>query len=441
MHALLKSTCEIPVPRERILRLTEQVNPVLSHEVRRRLRYMHMQSFDQEQGGLLSPIKFIDRDSTEYSLVAAADQDKNEERMARITLDNAIALIDPIWGGVYQYSTQGTWALPHYRKTMATQAGHLRLYALAYAQTRYGQYKDVTNSIVFYIKNFMSSDCGAFYSGQTDNIEGVNPVHFFSLNDICRKIIGIPEIDKRILTRENGWVIEALATHYEYCGNKQSLSMAINATNWINQYCRNNNGGYIANKMSDKPRELADTLAMARALLHLYRITFDKKYLQQACQSAGFIQRYFRNEICGYNSSLISKNGLTSKRQIDENISCARFTNLLSYYSGEQQFAKMAKHGLRYLCIPEIATARMEEAGILLIDREISSPPLSISINGRRHDPVVDEFMKIAHHHAGWYKLIKFNRIEVASASIEIDGIKSKPVTSPDKLKNLLQDY
>ena len=49
MHALLKSTCEIPVPKERSLRLTEQVNPVLSNEVRRRLRYMHMQSFDQNK--------------------------------------------------------------------------------------------------------------------------------------------------------------------------------------------------------------------------------------------------------------------------------------------------------------------------------------------------------------------------------------------------------
>lgn len=108
MHALLKSSCEAPVSIERKIRLTEQVNPVLSNECRRRLRYMHMRSFDREQGGLLSPIKFIDRDSVEYSLVVAADHDQNEERMARLTLDNAIALVDPVWGGVYQYSTQAS---------------------------------------------------------------------------------------------------------------------------------------------------------------------------------------------------------------------------------------------------------------------------------------------------------------------------------------------
>jgi uncharacterized protein len=441
MHALLKSTCEIPVPIERTLRLTEQVNPVLSNEVRRRLRYMHMQSFDHEQGGLLSPIKFIDRDSTEYALVLAADQDKNEKRMARLTLDNATALVDPAWGGVYQYSTQGKWDVPHYRKIMAAQAGHLRLYSLAYAQMNYSRFQDVANSIQSYIKNFMTSEYGAFYSGQSDSIAGLNPMLYFSLDKSKRQLFGIPEIDKRILTRENGWIIEALATHYEYCGNQQSLNMAIDAANWINQHCRNNNGGFLTNRMAIKPEHLSDTLAMARASLQLYRATLDKKYLKQACQSAGFIQRHFRNNICGYNSRLLSKKETAPPRQMDENISLTRFANLLSYYSGEQQFTKMAKHGLRYLCIPEIATARMEEAGILLIDREMSAAPLSITIHGKRHDPVVHEFLNIAYRYAAWYKLIKLNPSESASASIEIEGIKSKPVRSPEKLQQLLQNH
>jgi len=441
MHALLKSTCEIPVPKDRVLRLTEQVNPVLSNDVRRRLRYMHMQSFDKEQGGLLSPIKFIDRDSTEYSLVLAADQDKNEERMARITLDNASALLDPVWGGVYQYSTQGKWDVPHYRKSMAAQAGHLRLYALAFSHTKFSRYKEVCDSIQTYINNFMTSETGAFYSGQSDCIAGINPMLFFSLNNTSRKKIGIPEIDKRIHTRENGWIIEALATHYEYCGNQSSLMMAINAANWINEYCQHHEKGYLTNTMAQKPLFLSDTLSMARAMLQLYRVTLDKKYLRLACDSARFINRNFKNEICGYNSKLHSKNETTPPRQIDENISLTRFANLLSYYSGELDFARMARHGLRYLCIPEIATSRMEEAGILLIDREMSSTPLTITVNGKMYDPVFKAFVNIAHRNASWYKLIQTYSAASASASIEIDGIKSKAVTSPEKLKQLLQHH
>ena len=152
MHTLLKTTCETPLTKENILKLTEKINPVLSDECRRRLRYMHMQSFDWKHGGLLSPIKFIDRDSVEYSLVIAADGDKNEKRMAKLTLDNAIALIDPVWGGVYQYSTLSKWDVPHYRKTMSAQAGHLKLYSLAYGYLQSANYLNATKLIQNYIK-------------------------------------------------------------------------------------------------------------------------------------------------------------------------------------------------------------------------------------------------------------------------------------------------
>ena len=93
MHALLKSTNEKPISVEKKIQLKEQINPTLSNECRRRLRYMHMQSFDWNRGGILSPIKFIDRDSVEYSLLIAADGDKNEKRMAKLTLDNVNLII------------------------------------------------------------------------------------------------------------------------------------------------------------------------------------------------------------------------------------------------------------------------------------------------------------------------------------------------------------
>jgi uncharacterized protein len=439
MHALLKSCNEAPISIERKLRLIEQVNPVLSNDCRRRLRYMHMRSFDWEQGGLLSTVKFIDRDSVEYSLVMATEDDRNEERMARLTLDNAMSLIDPVWGGVYQYSTQGKWDIPHYRKTMAAQAGHLRLYALAYAQLKFKHYLNTANSIQSYIKNFMTSDNGAFYTGQADNIAGINPTLYFSLNETERVMIGVPEIDKRILSKDNGWMIEALATHYEYCGSQKSLDMAITAADWINKHTRNNSGGYLAHSMTNTPLHLADTLAMARSMLQLYRASMDKKYLDYACTSANYIYQNFRNEQCGYNSKVSIKNEAFNRRQLDENIAFTRFVNLLAYYSNNKAYQKMAKHGLRYLSIPEIATSRMEEAGILLIDREMTTTPLTININGELNHPVVNEFKLIANRQPGWYKLIKFKHSDTVSASIEIDGIKSKPVTTPERLQQLLQ--
>jgi uncharacterized protein YyaL (SSP411 family) len=310
---------------------------------------------------------------------------------------------------------------------------------LAYAQLKLGYYLDVTNSILSYVDKFMTSEVGAFYSGQADTIAGINPTEFFSLSKSKRQTIGIPDIDKRILTKENGWIIEALATHYEYCGSQQSLSMAIKAADWVNEHCRIDSGAYLTNIMTQKPLHLSDTLAMARAMLQLYRVSFNEKYLDYACQSAKFIHKNFKNELCGYNTRIISKQDAASPRQIDENISLTRFSNLLSHYSDKPLFKNMTKQGLRYLCIPEVATARMEEAGILLIDRETLTAPLIFHINGKRNDSMVNEFINIAHRQEGWYKLIKIKETETASVSIEIEGFKSKPVTTPENLKKLLQ--
>lgn len=447
MHALLKSSNEAPVTIERQLKLNEQANPVLSHECRKQLRYMHIRSFDWKQGGLLSTVKFVDRDSVEYSLVIASDHEMSEARMARLTLDKALSLADPIWGGFYQYSTQGKWDMPHYRKTMATQAGHLRLYSLAYAQLKSAKYLDVTNAIVNYVKKFMLSDVDAFYAGQSDNVNGIKADEYFSLNESKRLSHGVPDIDKRLLSRENGWMIEALATHYEYCGNQQSLDMAIKASAWINQHCRTCHGAYLANIMTNKPVNLADTLAMARALLQLYRATLDEQYLNYACESAVFIHKNFKNSLCGYNTSINPntkdnpprKSVRDSVRQIDENISFIRFVNLLSHYSNNPLFKKITNHGLRYLYIPEVATARMEEAGILLLDRETLMAPLTVNITGKKDCPIVKEYIAIAHRYPGWYKLLTFSESETCAVSIEIDGYKSKQITSTEKLEQLLK--
>jgi uncharacterized protein YyaL (SSP411 family) len=51
--------------------------------------------------------------------------------MARQTLTAGSRLIDPVWGGVDQYSTNGDWDHPHYEKIMPFQAENIRVLALA----------------------------------------------------------------------------------------------------------------------------------------------------------------------------------------------------------------------------------------------------------------------------------------------------------------------
>ena len=287
----------------------------------------------------------------------------------------------------------------------------------------------------------MTSDKGAFYAGQSGNVKGIDPKKYFSYTRKEREEIGFPEIDKRILTRENGWIIEALVTHAEYCNDSKSLIMAIKAADWVNENCRTAKGGYLTNTTTDRPLHLSDTLGMARAMLQLYRNTFEEKYLKYSCESLNFINQNFRNNYYGYYNKIMHVDDNTQPRQIDENISLTRFANLLAYYSGEEKFNKISKHGLRYLSIPEIATARIEEAGILLVDREIQTPPLTININGDKDNKQVRNFLEIARKQKGWYKLIRLNKSKEISASIEIDGFKSRIVKTSKELNELLRTH
>src|SRR5208282_146768 len=94
--------------------------------------------YDTPYGGWGSEHKLIDADSLE---LAYLQSDSNRAalkaaaaRRARTTLDKNLLLIDPVWGGVYQYSDSRDWRSPHFEKLMSYQADDLRLYAEAYAR-------------------------------------------------------------------------------------------------------------------------------------------------------------------------------------------------------------------------------------------------------------------------------------------------------------------
>ena len=101
MHALLKTTVEepiLPIYLDNDQKTIPVSDPEISSDLKRKLLYKHIQSFDWEHGGLISPIKFLDRDSVEYSLLQAANHDQTESRMARLSLSRSFSLLDPVWG-------------------------------------------------------------------------------------------------------------------------------------------------------------------------------------------------------------------------------------------------------------------------------------------------------------------------------------------------------
>jgi uncharacterized protein YyaL (SSP411 family) len=110
-------------------------------------------------------------------------------------------------------------------------AENLRIYSLAYVQWREPQYFHAAQENQRYLRTFLTSPTGAFYTSQdADLVDGKHNADYFALSDAQRRKLGIPRVDKHIYARENGWAINGLVALYAASGDRATLDEAIRAT-------------------------------------------------------------------------------------------------------------------------------------------------------------------------------------------------------------------
>jgi uncharacterized protein len=238
MLSMLKAIIDDPSPGPSVepeARLNLPSSPLLSAEARKHLQANFIAGYDEKNGSWGFNQKFLDWDSVEYAMVLARQKsDAHAKQMAQQTLAGQLHLLDPAWGGVYQYSTDGDWNHPHFEKIMQMQAENLRIYSLAYSWWRDPVYLRASQEIRCYLKNFLTSPEGAFYTSQdADLIEGRHSATYFALHDAQRRSRGIPRVDKHIYSRENGWAITGLVALYAASGDVAVLEEALRATRWV----------------------------------------------------------------------------------------------------------------------------------------------------------------------------------------------------------------
>lgn len=383
-------------------KISYTTNNILTAEQRKDLNFKHVDGYDPEYGGWgIGGHKFLDWNSVEYSLQLAKSGDKDALERVRKTLDAHQKLLDPVFGGVYQYSTNGDWDHPHFEKIMETQAECLRLYAVAGMVLKDQKYTDSAKSIESYLKNFMLSPDGVFYTSQDADLKpGEHSAEYFALNDKERRAKGIPRIDKHIYARENGWAINAIAYLYMATGNQEYLREAENAARWIISNRSLDGGGFRHDETDKGGPYLGDSLSMGRAFLTLYQATGDQQWLKRATQAADFIAQHFENKVggkdklsAGFLTAEAKSNSIAAPEPLlEENQSICRFANLLNQYTGEAKYKQMAESAMRYLSTPEIvAKRRILVAGTLIADHEMAHPPAHITVVGKKSDPQARE--------------------------------------------------
>ena len=380
--------------------------------------------YDQQHGGWGSSHHFLDWDAIQLCLDGAATGDAAQERMAKQTLDGGLNLLDPVWGGVYQYSTDGDWDHPHFEKIMPFQAENLRVFSQAHALWQKPEWLRAAENIRGYLKTFLTSPEGAFYTSQdADVIPGEHSGEYFKLSDAERRKVGIPRVDKHVYARENGLAITGLTSLYAVNGDASVLADAIRAAEWILNHRSLEDGGFRHDEADSSGPYLADSLAMARAMLQLYTVTADRRWLSRSEATVTSIERKFKGET-GYLASAMSPSALfPAKPQADENIMLARYANLLHRYTGSAQARSMADHALRFLLAPGTIESRgTAVSGILIAERERNSEPQHITIVGRKDDALARTLFTTALRSPIAYKQVEWlDAREGALASGEVE--------------------
>ena len=316
------------------------------------------QRFDYKWGGFGGAPKFPTPHNLLF-LMRYADtmQDSNAMKMAEITLEDMAkgGIFDHIGGGFSRYSTDEMWLVPHFEKMLYDNALLLIAYVKAYQHTKRKCFADTAHRTARYILRELTSEEGGCYCGQDADSNGVEGKYYVFTPEEVKSVLGAEDgadfcrlydisnsgnfegksIPNRIRSSEDGWNMDdpRLNKLYEYRLNRTKLhkddkillswnawaiialakaGQVLEEPSYLDAAVRIH--VFIERKMVDGNDrlylryrdgeaayvgQLEDYAVYALALLELYRVTFDAKYLQAAIHRAKQMVELFEDKANG----------------------------------------------------------------------------------------------------------------------------------------------
>jgi hypothetical protein len=351
--------------------------------------------YDEDHAGWGSEHKYVDAAAIEWSFTTLDSGNQAAIRKIRHTLDANLNLIDPVWGGVYQYSDHVDWKSPHYEKLMSFQADDLRVYSDAYAHWQRPTDLAAAQKIYGYLTRFLSAPDGGFYVSQDADVSPrITGRDFYSKDDAARRAIGMPRIDTHEYARETGWAIRALCKYYDVTGESAALERAMRAARWALGTRRLPAGGF--GHASAAPEAggpfLEDNVSMTQAFVALYRSTGEREWMRNAVATLDFMDTKLRDPRAGYIASPAPADGRgvfrEPVRDSAQNAAVVSVANMIHYYMGAERPLQTAQYAMKYLSALASADSKRFRPEILLADHELSEPPIHITVVGNKTDPV-----------------------------------------------------
>lgn len=423
----------------------------LAAERRKAVEETMLAMYDGKHGGFGEIHRFLQSDALELALARGRGEPR-WSAMARLTLANARALIDPVWGGMYQYSDALDWSSPHYEKIVGIQAAALRLYALAYATWRDPADLEAARAVSRFLREFLRSPEGAYWASADADAGAAEGKAYFALDDAGRRRLGLPRIDRNLYAREQGWAATGLAALHDVDGDGAALAEAVAAVEWAIANRRTPTGAFGHGSTAEADAYLADNLAIAEAFLALWRSTGERRWLSEARATTEVILARFADaEAGGFMAQRPPADARGAFRnpvkQFEENVAAVRLLNLLAHYFAEPRYREAAERGLAFLA--GFAEEGMFVPGALLADAELAQEPPHIAVVGRKDDPKAARLYAAARAHPARYLRIewwdkregplpnpdvRYPELEQAAAFACANKLCSLPVFAPEDL-------
>ncbi len=377
LRALLAKLAADPRPEEAEPPPPKTAAAALDAPTLGRLAAAFRGSFDRRRAGFGQRHKLVWGDPIELALT------DGEADFARRTLDAALALLDGVWGGFYQYSATPDWRSPHFEKIMSVQADALRVYALGFARHGEARWLAAARAVARYLVERLADAGGAFHGSQDADAGALDGHAFYARDDAGRRAVAAPRVDPHLYARDNGLAIAGLCALADLGGDEAALAAARRAADWVAANRALPSGGYRHGEGGGADY-LADTLTMGEAALRLYASTAERAWLARAEAAADYVARTFVDPVAG---GAFAGAARPSAKSTDDNVALARFANLLHHYGGRAADRALAEAALRWLAAVAADGARPSQPGILLAAREAAAPPLHLTVVGRKDDP------------------------------------------------------
>ena len=372
--------------------------------------------YDPDLSGCGKQQKAPIADAVEHALWKAYKTgDKAWGKKAYSTLLTQRVLLDPVWGGVYQYSVGGGWNRPHFEKIMTVQAGALENFAQAYRAGGDSRFLAMARMMVDYFNHFLWAPEGGFYTSQDADMAGTDGNDYFCLSDKERRRIGIPRVDTHVYTRENGLAIAAFCKAYAATLDPAVLERALKAADGIWTKNSNGRGGLFHEAgQSENVSYLADNAAMGKALIDCYEATGQTRYLNAAKDVAGFMLReLIASDKQGFFAATQDPHatGIFAQRQkpFQENVLAARFLWKLYGHIKEPALKEATEKTLSFLS----DEAKLKEEGrfignYLLATEEYLNDPVHLLVLGSASDPRAAALHKAALAYYAPHKILEW---------------------------------